>query len=73
MHYANLGDVQQGKPLPGKASLWVKNAFSSTGHKICSLVYTRFPKTSTLLVQELGPKLAHNSWTKSLPILGILV
>ena len=25
LHYADLGDVQQGKPLPGKASVWVKN------------------------------------------------
>ena len=40
-HYADLGDVQQGKPLPGKASLWVKNA-----------VYTRFPKTKTLCLLQ---------------------
>ena len=73
VHYADLGDVQQGKPLPGKASLWVKNVFSSTGRKICSLVYTRFPKRSTLLVQELGPKLGHNSWNESVPVSGILV
>ena len=58
MHYADLGDIQQGKPLPSKAILEVKNEFSSAGHKICLLVYTRFPKTSMLLVQELGPKLA---------------
>ena len=56
MHYADLGDVQQGKPLPGKASLWVKNAFSSTGHKIYSLVYTWFPKTGRFFIQEIGPK-----------------
>ena len=73
MHYADLGDGQQGKPLPGKASLLVKIVFSSTGWQICSLVYTRFPKTSTLLVQELGPKLGHNSWTESVPVSGILV
>ena len=31
MHYLDLGDVQQGKPLPGKASLRLKNIFSCTG------------------------------------------
>ena len=30
LHYAELGDIQQGLGLPGKASLWAKNAFSST-------------------------------------------
>ena len=73
LHYADLGDLQQGKPLPGKASLWVKNIFSNTGRKICSLVYTRFPKTGRFLVQEIGPKLGHISWTESLPVSGILV
>ena len=55
VHYADLGDVQQSKPLPGKANLWVKKIFSSNGHNICSSVYTRFPKNGHSLVQELGP------------------
>ena len=36
--------------LPAKVSLWVKNAFSSTGNKILSLVYTRLEKAVTLFV-----------------------
>ena len=67
VHYADLGDVQQGKPRPGKASLWMKNACSSTGHKICSSAYTMLPKTSTILVQELEPEVT------SEPISGIFV
>ena len=52
---------RQGKSLPGKASLRVKNAFYITGLKFSLLVYKRFPKTSKLLVQELGTTLGHNS------------
>ena len=61
MHYAEVGDIQQGLGLPGKASLWVKNVFSSTGLKIWSLVCTRFPELGMHSVYELGPKFGHNS------------
>ena len=61
VHYAEVGDIQQGLGLPGKASLWAKNAFSSTGLKIWSLVCTRFPETNMLSVQKLEPKFGHNS------------
>ena len=61
MHYAEVGDIQQELGLPGKASLWAKNAFSSTGLKIWSLVWTRFPETKMLSVQKLKPKFGHNS------------
>ena len=61
VHYAEVGDIQQGLGLPGKASLWAKNAFSSTVLKIWSLVCTRFPETNMLSVQKLEPEFGHNS------------
>ena len=73
LHYAEVGDIQQGLELPGKASLWAKNAFSSTGLKIWSLVCTRFSKTNMLSVQKLEPKFGHNSKTKRVPAYSNLV
>ena len=61
VHYAEVGDIQQGLELPGKASLSAKNAFSSTGLKIWSLVCTKFPKINMLSVQKFEPKFGHNS------------
>ena len=32
-----------------------ENGFASTGNKICSLVYSKFPNTGPFLVQKFGP------------------
>ena len=61
MHYAQKQAFIFQLGLPAEASLKVKSAFSSTGIKICSLVFTRFPKTNMLLVQKLKHKFGHTS------------
>ena len=73
MHYAKKQVFMFQLGLPPKASLWVKNAYSTTGIKICSLVCTRFPKTDMLSVQELRPTVGHKSCTESMLVLGNLV
>ena len=69
LHYAELGDIQQAEPLPGKASLGVKYVFSGIGIKICSLVCKRFHETGTLPIQDFGPKIGNKSCTQSVPAL----
>ena len=53
MHYPELDDIQLG--------LWLNNGFASTANKICSLVYSKFPKKGLLLVQELETTFGHKS------------
>ena len=50
--------------LPAKASLRLKNAFSSTGNIILSLVFTRLEWAGTLFVYELWQNFGCNFWTK---------
>ena len=57
MHYAEVGDIQQGLGLPGKAILWAKNAFSSTGLKTLVISLHKVPRNKHAFGSEVRTKI----------------